>query len=169
MRLRGARWRLPYVLMRGSQVIAVSGAHVGAERREAQAHCPWGAHARIQAFDDAVTPRICCAAAVSDTDTCSPRLFCASVQVLCRGSLGPTQHRLPSTPQCWSSNAEMLLTSSSDRTARLWAVGKADPVLRIESAEAGSQAFTHEVVSAQFLHMDRFIALAMGPSLHVFR
>lgn len=69
----------------------------------------------------------------------------------------------------------MVLTGSMDATARLWAVGKSDPLLVLSPSTSGNARDTgppsvsHEVTAARFLHLDKFLLVASGPSVHVYR
>ena len=80
---------------------------------------------------------------------------------------------------CWSSNGATALTCSArDRTARMWTAGRPDARLVFDHRERGSPSnrpgvtrtrFREDVTACRFLHMDRFVLLACGSELLLYR
>ena len=80
---------------------------------------------------------------------------------------------------CWSSNGATTLTCSArDRTARMWTAGRPDARLVFDHRERGSPSnrpgvtrtrFREDVTACRFLHMDRFVLLACGAELLLYR
>eukprot|EP00899_Mesostigma_viride_P012932 jgi/Mesvir1/2163/Mv16675-RA.2 len=77
----------------------------------------------------------------------------------------------------WSNDSTLMLTGSSDRTVRLWQVGKADPAIDLayvqRSPKPDSQKpnakFLSEVRNARFHYLDRFILLAAGSRVYMYK
>mgnify|MGYP001801227138 CR=1 FL=1 len=74
----------------------------------------------------------------------------------------------------WSHDSRKLLTGSSDCSARLWSVGKSDPMIEFVDINGtkplGAHApFRSEIRGARFLHMDRFILLSCASKLYLYK
>eukprot|EP01137_Pigoraptor_chileana_P016279 Opistho-2@72975 len=88
-------------------------------------------------------------------------------------------HNGPVTTVQFNSTSTMLLTSASDATARLWAVGQTEPLLVFshsrrsyregESADKPNPPFAGEVRQARMYYMDKFVMIAAGGGLHMFK
>ncbi|KAJ7357508.1 WD40 repeat-like protein [Desmophyllum pertusum] len=82
----------------------------------------------------------------------------------------------------FSHDSRLLLTSSCDRTARLWSPAHSDPLMTFSSvnhnfaSELDSSAkvkenppFTKEIIQARFYYVDKFVLLACGNGLHMYK
>ena len=76
---------------------------------------------------------------------------------------------------CWSHGGGLLLSASSDRTARLWSVRKSQALLTISGAGGSQQkgrradSFNADVKAVSFFHLDKLLVLACGSRLHFYR
>ncbi|XP_045860106.1 WD repeat-containing protein 27 [Meles meles] len=73
-------------------------------------------------------------------------------------------HDGPVSTVCWSQDGRWLLSTSWDRTLRLWSLRGAQHVLCV-----GSDVFSKPVGSAQFYFLDTFILSSSGPELQLLR
>ncbi|XP_066479111.1 WD repeat-containing protein 27 [Tiliqua scincoides] len=64
----------------------------------------------------------------------------------------------------WSHDNNWLVSSSEDRTLRIWSVSSAEPALCL-----GKELFHKSIRSAQFYYMDMFILLSCGAEFHLLR
>ncbi|KAK3285759.1 hypothetical protein CYMTET_6648 [Cymbomonas tetramitiformis] len=77
----------------------------------------------------------------------------------------------------WSRDSQLVLTAGADRAAYLWSAGKADPALALTHVERPhdpnsskpNAAFLSEVKAASFMYLDRFIVLASGGKVYLYR
>ncbi|KAG5831364.1 hypothetical protein ANANG_G00302970 [Anguilla anguilla] len=74
-----------------------------------------------------------------------------------------TGHDGPINSVDWSFNRQWVVTSSEDRTARVWPIGNAEPTLIM-----GGEKFSKPVKSAQFYYLDKFLLLSSGNALHLY-
>ena len=100
-------------------------------------------------------------------------------------TIGPAYrgHDAPVTCVEWSASSSMLITSSNDRTARVWELGRSDPCLVFSKAVSNKDPesasfrdglvrntpFALAVVGATFFHTDALIVAASGSGLYVYR
>ncbi|XP_053238405.1 WD repeat-containing protein 27 isoform X1 [Podarcis raffonei] len=64
----------------------------------------------------------------------------------------------------WSHDNNWLVSSSEDRTLRIWSVSSAEPALCL-----GKEMFHKSIRSAQFYYIDTFILLSCGAEFHMLR
>ncbi|XP_054826140.1 WD repeat-containing protein 27 [Eublepharis macularius] len=64
----------------------------------------------------------------------------------------------------WSHDRNWLVSSSEDRTLRIWSVSTAEPALCL-----GKEMFHKPIRSAQFYYIDTFILLSCGAEFHLLR
>jgi len=82
----------------------------------------------------------------------------------------------------FSHDSRWLLTSSCDRTVRLWSPAHSDPLMVFSSvnhnfaSELGSSdkvkdnpPFGKEIIQAKFYYVDKFVLLASGNGLHMYK
>lgn len=70
----------------------------------------------------------------------------------------------------WSQDGAKLVTAGADRQAIVWRSGRPVPALRIaKEGEGRGQEFCAEVRAAGFAHMDRFLLVASGSAMRLFR
>ncbi|XP_077203078.1 WD repeat-containing protein 27 isoform X3 [Paroedura picta] len=64
----------------------------------------------------------------------------------------------------WSHDKNWLVSSSEDRTLRIWSVSNAEPALCL-----GKEMFHKPIRSAQFYYLDSFILLSCGAEFHLLK
>ncbi|ETV99691.1 hypothetical protein, variant [Aphanomyces invadans] len=69
----------------------------------------------------------------------------------------------------WSHSGRYLLTTSADRTARIWGVPSDAASLTIPSAAASSRAPGLDITDAAFYYMDKFVVVAMANKIKIFQ
>ena len=82
----------------------------------------------------------------------------------------------------WSHSGGFLITASDDKTVALWSNKSSDPIMRIEKTnnnfsvnkdqpktEKTNQPFAKEIKHAQFYYMDKFVLLASGGTLYLYK
>ncbi|KAJ8359772.1 hypothetical protein SKAU_G00162970 [Synaphobranchus kaupii] len=74
-----------------------------------------------------------------------------------------TGHDGPINTVNWSFDRQWVITSAEDRTARVWPMGNAEPILIM-----GGDRFSKPVKSAQFYYLDKFLLLSSGCALHLY-
>ncbi|XP_053373699.1 WD repeat-containing protein 27-like isoform X2 [Mercenaria mercenaria] len=98
-----------------------------------------------------------------------------------KGSSAYTGHNHIVTCVDWSHTGSRLLTSSDDKTARVWVKGQADPVMTFDRMvkntaimesqinNKDNKAYSKEVHFGQFYFMDKFILLCVGNQLLMYK
>ena len=84
----------------------------------------------------------------------------------------------------WNHEGRQLITSSADKTARIWELGSKDPLLSFTTSlhnfkESDSSTkppvvksnalFVKEITSAQFYYLDKFVLLTSGRTLFLYK
>ncbi|XP_058953759.2 WD repeat-containing protein 27 [Pocillopora verrucosa] len=93
-----------------------------------------------------------------------------------------TGHDGSVTSVSFSHDSRWLMTSSSDKTVRLWSPAHSDPVMTFSSvnhnfsSELNSSTnvkdnppFSKEITQAKFYYVDKFVLLASGNGLHMYK
>ncbi|XP_064402909.1 WD repeat-containing protein 27-like isoform X2 [Halichondria panicea] len=78
----------------------------------------------------------------------------------------------------WSASGEWMISSSKDRTARVWSLSQKDPLLCLDrtthnnrdtSASKSNPPFSGDISWAQFYYLDRFLLLATSNTLLLYK
>ncbi|XP_071833120.1 WD repeat-containing protein 27-like isoform X2 [Apostichopus japonicus] len=99
-----------------------------------------------------------------------------------------TGHNGPLNTISWSHDNAWLITSSADKTAKVWMKGSADPILTLShlkhniqnndvslpargpgSIKKDNPCFTKEIKHSQFYYLDKFIILSSGGSFYLYK
>lgn len=73
----------------------------------------------------------------------------------------------------WSTESQVV-TTSRDRTAKIWGLDSTEPLINIQYTDGDTKSckkinFVKEVTGAQFYYLDKFIVLASGASLYLYK
>ena len=89
-------------------------------------------------------------------------------------------HNQRITDMDWSSNGQLLLTTSADKSAYMWSMAGGnrgaklvciDTLIRNKHGKAmeGNVPFDEEIRAGQFYYCDKIVMLACGPNLHFYK
>jgi len=78
-------------------------------------------------------------------------------------------HSLPVTSLSWS-NGSTFLSSSIDKTIKIWDIDRSDPLLVIQKTKSEDKGtpFPDEISSASFFWKDKFILIGSGKTLYMY-
>ncbi|XP_052273878.1 WD repeat-containing protein 27-like isoform X3 [Dreissena polymorpha] len=99
-----------------------------------------------------------------------------SLPISKKGCSAYTGHNHVVSDVCWSQCGSRLITSSEDKTARVWVKGQSEPVLVFDrvlkntrSERKENPLFSKEIHFAKFYFMDKFILLSSVNTLYMYK